>query len=37
MDSGYDIYVDQKKSMFGVAKGENPKFGEWLGHVDDWR
>lgn len=30
-ESRFDIYVDQKGTMFGVAKGEDPKYGEYIG------
>ena len=31
--SRFDIYVDQVGKMFGVQKGTDPKFGEFLGRI----
>ena len=29
--SHFDIYLDRERTMFGVAKGEDPKFGTYIG------
>lgn len=34
MGSGFDTYLDQVGNVYGVAKGEDPKYGEWLGRID---
>ena len=34
MGSGFDLYLDQVGNVYGVAKGEDPKYGEWLGRID---
>lgn len=31
--SRFDIYVDQEGTMFGVAKGQDPKYGEYIGEL----
>jgi hypothetical protein len=33
--SRYDIYVDQKGSMYGVRKGANPKGGRYIGPLPE--